>query len=339
VHDENRDVPDPVEGGSTSLGSVTPPPAVPPSQSSMLSTIFFGINGLRSGWRLLLFLIITFVLISVFRLGLRPVVHGLKVQVWLLFIGESESLASVLLAAFIMSRIERRAFASYGLPRQSAFGKLFWAGVLWGVVSLTILLLAIHGLGGFSIGGLAVHGARIAKFACFYGLLFLFVGFFEEFSFRGYMQFTLTQGIGFWPAAILLSVLFGALHLGNHGEAWIGALSAALIGFFFCLTLRRTGTLWFAVGLHAAWDWSESFLYSVPDSGLKVPGHLLNTSFHGSRWITGGTVGPEGSVFVLILIGAMWLLFNIMYPEVKYSPETSSGTSLSTTSAGTAVQP
>ena len=221
-------------------------------------------------------------------------------------------------AAWLMSRIEKRPWGSYGLPARSAFGKNFWVGALWGLLWLTAMMLVMRASGVFYFGGLAVHGARILKFAAFYGLLFLTVGFFEEFMMRGYAQFTLTTGMGFWPAAILLSALFGAMHLGNSGEAWLGILAAALIGLFFCLTLHRTGTLWFAVGFHASWDWGESFLYSVPDSGMMSPGHLLNSSFHGSRWLTGGSVGPEGSVLVLVVIGLMWVAFDRMYPK----PET-----------------
>jgi len=147
------------------------------------------------------------------------------------------------------------------------------------------------------------------------------VGFFEEFLLRGYTQFTLTRGIGFWSSAIFLSAAFGAIHLGNKGEDIFGALAAALIGLFFCLTLRRTGNLWFAVGLHASWDWGETFLYSVPNSGTTAPGHLLNSSFQGPRWLTGGSVGPEASVFVFIVIGLMWLLFHLQYREAVESKQ------------------
>ena len=115
-----------------------------------------------------------------------------------------------------------------------------------------------------------------------------------------------------------MSAGFGGVHLHNAGENWLGVLAAGLIGFFFCLTLRRTGNLWFAVGFHAAWDWGESFLYSVPDSGEMVTGHLLKSSFRGPTWLTGGSVGPEGSVLVFILIALLWVAFNRLYPEVKY---------------------
>jgi hypothetical protein len=93
-----------------------------------------------------------------------------------------------------------------------------------------------------------------------------------------------------------------------------GPLAGRFIGLFFCLTLLRTGNLWFAVGFHAAWDWGETFIYSVPDSGLVVPGHLLSSSLRGPDWLSGGSVGPEGSVLCFIVILLAWVLFSKMYP-------------------------
>jgi uncharacterized protein len=139
------------------------------------------------------------------------------------------------------------------------------------------------------------------------------VGLFEEFLLRGYSQFTLTRGVGFWPAALALSCAFGLIHLKNDEEHWPGLLAAAFIGLFFCLTLRRTGNLWFAVGFHAAWDWGETFFYSVPDSGMTAPGHLLSSSLHGPAWLSGGSVGPEGSILCFLVIALVWILFAKIY--------------------------
>ncbi len=97
-----------------------------------------------------------------------------------------------------------------------------------------------------------------------------------------------------------------------------GLAGAGLIGLFFCLTLRRTGNLWFAVGFHAAWDWGESYFYSVPDSGTVAPGHLLKTSLHGPAWLTGGSAGPEGSALLFILLAALWIAFDRVYRRVQY---------------------
>ena len=243
--------------------------------------------------------------------------HGVG-RIWALMVSELDLVIAAMVPAFIMARIEKRPFGNYGLPARVAFGKLFWAGTAWGILSLTVLMFAMRSAGVFYFGGLALHGVRILKFAVFWGLFFLLVGFFEEFLLRGYSQFTLTRGIGFWPAAIALSAIFGAIHLGNEGEAWIGALAAGCIGFFFCLTLRRTGNLWFAVGFHFSWDWGETYLYSVPNSGTVTPGHLLSSSFHGSPWLSGGSVGPEGSVLVFVIIAALWIAFDRLYPEAKY---------------------
>jgi hypothetical protein len=181
-------------------------------------------------------------------------------------------------------------------------------------------MLALHGGHAFTFGKLALHGLRIIKFAAFWGVFFLIVAFAEEFLLRGYSLFTLSQAIGFWPAAVLLSIAFGAIHQLNPGEAWNGLVAASCIGLFFCLTLRRTGSLWFAVGFHAAWDWGESYLYSVPDSGGISPGHLLKSSLHGPNWLTGGSVGPEGSALIFVLLILLWVVFDRAYPEVKYSP-------------------
>lgn len=237
---------------------------------------------------------------------------------WGMLATEFLGVLAAIIPAVVMARIEKRPLGDYGLPAKEAFGKRFWVGALWGIVALTVLMVTLRGLHGFYFGNLALHGGRILKFALFWGVVFLLVGFFEEFLLRGYTQFTLACGIGFWPAAIVLSFLFGAIHLGNPGEAWVGALAAGLIGLFFCLTLRRTGNLWFAVGFHMSFDWGETFLYSVPNSGTKPAGHLFNSSFQGPRWLTGGTVGPEGSVFVFVLIALLWVAFDRMYPEVKY---------------------
>jgi uncharacterized protein len=295
--------------------------STPPSFGEQVRSVLIGPHGLRSGWRLLVYLAMFAALafLFVFVTGrVFPEARQKSPPVWVGAMGEFCVLMAAIIPAWIMARFEQRSFGDYGLPRRGAFGKQFWVGAVWGLVALSVLLFAIRGAGDFTLGGLALHGTRILKFAAFWGVVFLIVGFFEEFLFRGYTLFTLTQGMGFWPSALLLSAIFGGVHLGNAGEAWIGALAAGMIGLFFCLTLRRTGSLWFAVGMHASWDWAESYLYSVPDSGQVSPGHLLNSSFHGSRWITGGAVGPEGSVFVLILIVLMWVVFERVYPEAKY---------------------
>jgi|SRR5579862_5798936 len=276
--------------------------------------MFVGQEGLRPGWRIFLYVgmgIIVFFVLSSFE-RLIPE-HGAGF-LWEAFYIQAVLAISSVIPALAMAKIENRQFCVYGLGLRKVRVHLFCLGLVWGIVAISVLMLLMRGVGVFSYGSVGLHGMRIAKFAAFWGAFFFLVGIFEEFTFRGYTQFTLSQGVGFWPAAVLLSLMFGGLHLiGNVGETWLGSLCAAMIGLFFCFTLRRTGSLWFAVGMHASWDWGESYLYSVPDSGGMVTGHLLQSSFHGSRWLTGGTVGPEGSVLAFVVIAATWVVFDRVY--------------------------
>lgn len=298
--------------------NVAPQP-VTAEQPSVLHKVFVGPHGIRAGWLFVIYLVMVIAL-GAALLFMFQGARGAKgaAALWFGLIGEAASVVAAIVPAVIMVRIEKRPFGTYGLPAKGAFGPLFWAGAWWGLIAVSLLLGAMRGAHAFYFGHLALHGTRIVKFALYWGVFFLLVGFFEEFLLRGYTQFTLTTGMGFWPAAAVLSATFGGLHLGNPGEAWVGALSAGLIGLFLCLTLRRTGNLWWAVGFHMSFDWGETFLYSVPNSGTTAPGHLLNPSFSGPRWLTGGTIGPEGSVFVFILIALLWVVFDRMYPQVKY---------------------
>jgi membrane protease YdiL (CAAX protease family) len=217
-----------------------------------------------------------------------------------------------------MARIERREFGRYGLPVRSAFRKDFWIGAMAGFAAISATLLAIFAFQGFRLAGLAIHGQTIVSATLAWGLTFILVGLAEEFAFRGYLQFTLTTGIGFWPSALVLSLLFGLAHMGNPGESNAGVLSVVCFGLLFCLFLRRTGNLWWAVGFHAGWDWGQTFFYGVPDSGIAPYHNLFSSSFNGSRWLTGGTVGPEASVFAPITLAVVAIVFTRFYRDTRY---------------------
>jgi membrane protease YdiL (CAAX protease family) len=303
--------------------NTTPKPPIGPPEGPVrgMNAVFWNEREFRPGWRLLVYLLfaVLFALAGVFLAAALhfPQVMRTALTPTSMLIQESTMLMAVLAAAAIMGLLEGRSFGVYGLPRAGAFGARFWQGAAWGIAMIAAIILLICAFGGFSFGELALRGPELWRYALLWGAVFVCVGLFEEFLFRGYTQFTLATGIGFWPAATALSAGFGALHLANPGEGRIGALGVFAIGMFFCLTLRRTGNLWFSVGAHAAMDWCETFLFSVPDSGIVAPGHLLNSSLHGPAWLTGGSVGPEGSVMAFAVVGLAAILFAIVYPAKK----------------------
>lgn len=299
--------------------------AVPPQSpaESRVQDPFYGPDGLHAGWRLLIFMgIVAAPICAIYLLrkafGNEQAQQAQELTAGLTILGEGISFLLLWLATWVMTRIEGRTLGDYGLPGRKAFGKGFWQGALVGFVAMTGLLVALRVLGVFNFGSMALHGLGLVRYAALWGAAFVLVGFVEEFAVRGYVLFTLATSIGFWPSAILLSALFGYGHLGNHGEDWLGALTAGSAGFLFCLILRRTGDLWMAIGFHAAWDWAETFFYGVPDSGVVAPGHMLNPSFHGSNLLTGGTVGPEGSLLCLVVLVVCWVFFHLWLRQAKY---------------------
>ena len=166
-------------------------------------------------------------------------------------------------------------------------------------MALSALVLALKISGYLVFDGQALHGKNAWSYGWQWGLAFLLTGLFEESLLRGYLQFTLTRGIGFWWAALQLSLGFGVTHLPNHGESPIGILAVVAVGLVFCLSLWLTKSLYWAVGLHTGWDWAQSYLYGVPNSGQAASGHLFATHPAGRLLWSGGPTGPEGSIYVI----------------------------------------
>lgn len=127
------------------------------------------------------------------------------------------------------------------------------------------------------------------------------------------LQLRKAPGVGFWSAAWVTSVMFGAGHTSNSGENWVGIFAAAGIGLVFCASVRLTGSALWAIGCHASWDWGESYFYGTPDSGLVAQGHLLTTTQAGDALWTGGAVGPEGSLLIIPVILLLLLVLVVQY--------------------------
>jgi len=284
----------------------------------MFSALFVRGGHLRAGWRFLAFAVAAAVLLIAHGAALQqiPAVASLleraragSITVAGTLISVGTGLVLVLGLTALAARLERRSFAAYGFPRQSAFGAQFRRGVLWGLAMTTLVIGATWLLGGVSFDPPSLSAAGIAFYAVAWAIAFTLVGLTEELLFRGYAFSALRAAIGFWPAAAILAALFGAVHLSNPGESVLGALNVVTYALFVSFTLQRTGNLWFAVGIHAAWDYATSVLYGVPVSGVRAEGHLLQAHIHGPTWLTGGSAGPEGSVLGLAALGIAFIVF------------------------------
>jgi len=363
--------PEPTPLEATAIEAVSPEPQAPePWENRALRWVFLGCQGLRSGWSVLIFVVL-FALFAAsvgytflhFHLISKKNDFTAPSAFW----GEMISFLAMLGAAALVALIERRrnllVFNLTG-PRPAMN---FLSGFAVGFAALSALIGALAWGGWLHFGAVALTGADIFKYGALWCAAFLLVGCVEEGLFRCYLQFTLTRGInfwwalgvvatvcgflllhsrgngvwgvyvialaglapclllhlkkaesaGFWQAAWVTSTLFGFIHTGNNGENWIGIFAAAAIGFAFCVSVRVTGSAWWAIGCHAAWDWAETYFYGAADSGNVASGHYLSTSPAGAVLWSGGTDGPEGSLLVLPIILLIMLVVIALHGRRK----------------------
>jgi hypothetical protein len=286
-------------------------------------SLFIGPHGLRPFWCLLIYLAILtpVALLLVHSHTEQPAQTAphethYEISSFTTALVEWMQFGFIFFVTWIMSCIEGRDVFDYGLQPTRRLLRWLTTGAVCGLLFMSLLIAILSSTRHLIFTGILLHPASALGYGLIWAAAYLGVGFFEEFFFRGYLQFTLARCVagfirwlapattyadsaGFWMAAVLISFGFGLGHGANPGESPIGLLCAGLAGLMFAFTLWRTGSLWFAIGLHAAWDWAQSFLYGVADSGAVSHGRLLGSHPAGSVLMSGGLTGPEGSLFVL----------------------------------------
>jgi uncharacterized protein len=338
------------------LLTASPAPAVSPltgtpGSSFSIRTIFLGKEGLRAGWGLVLFILLVVALVAGSFLLLHKLIprpqtaiqsQNAPMKPKSVLLNEGIPFLCVALASWIMAKIERRPASIYGFARPHWL-RNFLAGLGWGLAFLSLLVFILRAAGMLVFDVRVLFGVAAIRYGLIWLFGFLLVGLLEEYLTRGYLQFTLTRGLaaiyrwifhtrhanalGFWTAAAILSLAFGYSHSSNPGESPLGLLSAGLAGFVFCLSLWRTGSLWWAIGFHCTWDWAQSYLYGVADSGLIVQGRLFATHPVGRPFLSGGLTGPEGSLFLLPVMALAVAAIVLTLPWAGYPPSVTTAAS------------
>lgn len=206
---------------------------------------------------------------------------------------------AVAIPTAVAARLERRTFGDYGYSRQSAGARLT-EGFAWGLAmaSLAAVILRVAGAADFDSTALPVAAATVSGMSWWLSRL----GFaaLDQLLWRGYLQVTAARGIGFWPAAWVLTIFFTVEKLMaaqyRHALPIVAFLAWGLLS---ALALRRTGSLWFGTGLQLGLDWGVVFLYGLATQGTSAhpPGTLMSASAH-SALLTGGDAGLRGSALM-----------------------------------------
>ncbi|MGB5873415.1 MAG: type II CAAX endopeptidase family protein, partial [Bacteroidota bacterium] len=270
---------------------------------------------LRSGWRIVLFLLIMVGVIAV----LFSVLAALGIAG--MFLGRVLVLVGILAATYVMTRfVNKKPFGAVGLFLQERTIKEIGIGFLLGFLMVAGIFLVEYGLGYVEIARreLVLGDAVLAVGSSL--ALFAVVAFAEEALFRGYIFQTTIQAITFLPAMILFSTLFALAHWGNPNVSAGGIVNIAVAGVWLSFAYMKTRSLWLPFGLHWGWNFSMTTVFSFPTSGLTHPDQqlfLLEQS--GPEWVTGGAFGPEAGVLATIaLVLCTW---HILKSKLYATPE------------------
>jgi membrane protease YdiL (CAAX protease family) len=228
-------------------------------------------------------------------------------------LGESKIIAALVVAAGVMSRIERTAVASFGVGLRTLLCRPLWRGFLFGLLVISLATLLIWAGGGYRISGLNFSSwVSLLKSTIGWFVAFLAVGVGEELFFRGYALHRMTSDLGFWAAALISSSAFSALHYFTKPmENFADATMMFLTGLFLASSVRVTGDLRFAIGFHTAVDYGGIFVVGAPNTGnagLPLADRFSESTFNGPAWLTGGPLGIQSSamsalaLFVVVVL-------------------------------------
>jgi membrane protease YdiL (CAAX protease family) len=128
----------------------------------------------------------------------------------------------------------------------------------------------------------------------------------EEVAFRGILFRMLEERIGTRAALAASAVVFGVVHLSNHGTSWITGFTVTLAGLMWAGVYLLSRNIWVTAAHHCFWN-ATIFGVGLPLSGEEELRALapFESVTHGSALWTGGAFGPEDSVVNLLVSGAI----------------------------------
>ena len=184
--------------------------------------------------------------------------------------------------------VEKRPLVELG--RAGALRELA-AGLLLGAVLFSICVGLLALLGNYRITG--TRGLGVLWLPIWISVA---SGTLEEILFRGVIFRLFEESLGTWIALAISAALFGLIHIGNPNATLLAAVAIAFeAGVMLAAAYVLTRRLWLAIGIHAAWNFTQSGIFSVPVSGFPIQGVFVG-ELRGPVWLSGGAFGVEASV-------------------------------------------
>ncbi len=262
--------------------------------------IFKQNHRLRTGWRLLIFLLVVF-----------PSLYYLTILFWEELLIRYIIIFSLLLGfSFIAARfLDGRPIITIGFYLRSRALKEYLIGVTIGFV-LVLLLFLIYVIPGYIEVELKPFSYPLLKDILVIALITsVFQTAFEELFFRGYILQNLIEGTTLFIAILVTSVVFGIGHLLTPHSNWLTGINLSVFGGMHAICYVKTRSLLLPSGLHFGWNFFMRNIFSMPVSGTSVSSSLMEVRDKGPELITGGAYGPEAGIPALILmLLCSWLI-------------------------------
>ncbi len=190
-----------------------------------------------------------------------------------------------------VKRVERRDVSE--LSHSGALAE--WArGAALGVLLGMLTLVPLWGIGAYRIGGFGDSFPLLKQIP-----EMLLVSVMEELLMRGVVFRIAQQAWGTRRALALTTLLFVVAHLPGDISA-MGMLVTAAASLAFTAAYQVSERLWLPMGMHFAWNYLFSAVFSVPVSGHEAKG-WLHGSMSGPIWLSGGAYGVEASAMALLV--------------------------------------
>lgn len=232
--------------------------------------------------------------------------RGLLPRDLMLAVGAVIAVALTILVYRLLVRWTEQRSASE-LDKNGA-ASLTLAGAVIGIFLFTTVFACLILFGAGSIQGAGAVGALMAPLASAASAA---VG--EEVIFRGVTFRLFEQGFGTTVAILLSGALFGLLHVANPGATAESTIAIALeAGVLLAAAYALTRSLWFCIGLHFGWNFTEGGIFGTSVSGGKITTGLIATHIAGPNYLTGGLFGPEASLPAVIVCLAAALVMLVL---------------------------
>jgi membrane protease YdiL (CAAX protease family) len=293
-----------------------------------MNILYNDADKLRSGWRFLLAVVVVIA------------ANYFSVQFAFGISGDRQRLAEVIFRPLVMilellgfialtllfDRPSESVWKYNGLPREGAVRQTLIGALLGFVmVGLAVMLIAIF----FDLRYTLIRfNASTIRAAVVVFFVILAAAMSEELAFRGYPFQRLVQGIGATGAILVLSALFGAVHLGNphvSDNRYVQVFAfcnTLLVGVVFAVAYLRTRALWFPWGMHFGWNATLGLFFGLPVSGLNDFATVVHSRISGPEWRLGGAYGLEGGFLgtVMILLGLAYILIFVAPAPIPLQP-------------------